>query len=162
MNIPVGRYNSRHLSPISIFVEIHPLNSPLRFYLIDDDDDDRELFRIALDGVDHPTHYDSAASCSDALIALRQAEVKPDVIFLDLNMPEMNGKECLQELKRNAELLHIPVVIFSTSKDPRDKEETKAMGAIQFITKPARTSELKNILTDFIAQLHSQKPNTSA
>lgn len=138
------------------------MNSPLRFYLIDDDDDDRELFRIALNGVEQPTHYDSAASCCDALIALRQAKVKPDVIFLDLNMPEMTGKECLQELKRSAELLHIPVVIFSTSKDPRDKEETKTMGAIQFITKPARTSELKTLLTDFILQLHSQKPNTSA
>ncbi|MBS1624104.1 MAG: response regulator [Bacteroidetes bacterium] len=137
------------------------MNSTLRFYLIDDDEDDRELFRIALSGLDYPTHYDSAGSCCDALVALREAQVKPDVIFLDLNMPEMTGKECLQELKRSAELLHIPVVIFSTSKDPKDKEETRTMGAIHFITKPARTSELKVILTQFIIQLTTQKPNTA-
>lgn len=65
----------------------------------------------------------------------------------------MSGKECLQEFKKSAELLHIPVVIFSTSRDPGDKEETKALGAVNFITKPSRTSELKGILTDFILQL---------
>ena len=131
------------------------MKTPLRFYLIDDDADDRELFKIALNGVDHPTWFGSAASCCDALADLRASETKPDVIFLDLNMPEMSGKECLQELKRTAGLLHIPVVIFSTSKDPRDKEETKTMGDIRFISKPARTSELRVILSDFISQMSS-------
>lgn len=131
------------------------LKDLFRFYLIDDDEDDRELFRIALSGLEIATQYDGAASCCEALVALKKAEVKPDVIFLDLNMPEMTGKECLQELKRSAELLHIPVVIFSTSKDPNDKVETEAMGAVKFISKPSRTSELRAILANFISQINS-------
>ena len=126
----------------------------LTFLLIDDDEDDRELFQIALDELENPVEYTGCDNCSKALEMLENSGTLPDYIFLDLNMPQMGGKQCLAKLKENARLLHIPVVIFSTSADPRDVEETRKLGAIDFITKPSRTSELTKILENFINAHH--------
>ena len=122
----------------------------LTFLLIDDDEDDRELFQIALNELEKPVKYTGCDNCSKALEMLEKCIITPDYIFLDLNMPQMGGKQCLAKLKENAKLLHIPVIIFSTSGDPRDIEETRKLGAIDFITKPSRTSELTKILENFI------------
>ncbi len=106
--------------------------------LIDDDADDRELFREALKQVDPLVICIEADDGDVALFLLNQPDaVLPDVIFLDLNMPRMNGKQCLNEIKQSDALAHIPVVIYTTSKRGVDVEETKNMGAVHFITKPA-------------------------
>lgn len=133
----------------------------LTFLLIDDDEDDRELFQIAIDELEQPINFYGVDSCCKALEQLEQKHVQPDFIFLDLNMPQMSGKECLRKLKESAELLHIPVTIFSTSSDPRDKEETSNLGAFDFITKPSKTSELVKILNEFIStnSEHTLKQN---
>lgn len=131
------------------------LKKALTFLLIDDDEDDRELFQIALEEVENEVRYFGAASGIEALKMLQSIETPPDYIFLDLNMPHMSGRECLKELKKDPELATIPVIIFSTSNDPRDIEETKLLGAIEFITKPEKTSKLTRVLNDFIvSQLH--------
>lgn len=73
----------------------------------------------------------------------------PDYIFLDLNMPGMNGKQCLAEIKNRPHLKDVPVVIFSTSSRPQDIRETEQMGAMAFITKPSSIRSLSSILSDF-------------
>lgn len=124
--------------------------------MIDDDEDDRELFQLALADLDADIHFSEAPSGQSALEFLKGAEPLPDLIFLDLNMPRMSGRECLAELKAQRKLSTIPVVIFSTSSDSRDKKELMALGAIDFITKPSKTSELTRLLEQFIIhQLHS-------
>ena len=105
--------------------------------LIDDDADDRELFREALQQI-APAAHCLEAEDDVALFLLSQPETRlPDVIFLDLNMPRMNGRQCLIEIKQTDTLVHIPVVIYTTSKRVADVEETKNLGAVHFITKPA-------------------------
>lgn len=132
------------------------LKKALFFLLIDDDEDDRELFQIALKEVENDVQYMDATGGLEALQMLRTNETLPDFIFLDLNMPRMSGRECLIEIKNDPRLSSIPVIIFSTSNDPRDVEETKQMGAIEFITKPEKTSKLTRLLSDFIInQLHT-------
>lgn len=132
------------------------MNTNLTFLLIDDDEDDREIFELALENLSDKPNFHSASSCCTALTLLEEGTVKPDFIFLDLNMPQMSGRECLTALKNNIQLSGIPVIIFSTSSDLRDKQETKEMGAIDFITKPAKTSELTRILNEFIINQLSQ------
>jgi CheY-like chemotaxis protein len=66
----------------------------------------------------------------------------PDLIFLDLNMPGMDGKTCLDEIKRIRRASHIPVVVYSTSSYHKDVEETKSLGAAEFINKPSDYTEL--------------------
>lgn len=134
------------------------MNSTLTFLLIDDDEDDRELFELALDDLTDKPAFHSASSCCTALTMLEDGTVKPDFIFLDLNMPQMSGRECLTALKNSIQLAQIPVVIFSTSSDQHDKHETSEMGAIDFITKPAKTSELTRLLNEFIINQESLSP----
>jgi CheY-like chemotaxis protein len=64
----------------------------------------------------------------------------PDVIFLDLNMPLMNGRQFLEEIKKKDGLSHIPVIILSTSSDKSTIEDTRRLGARDFITKPDKLS----------------------
>jgi CheY-like chemotaxis protein len=129
--------------------------------IVDDDLDDQELFELSLGEVDSSIRLITANNGSDALDYLRGDAVHPEIIFLDLNMPRMNGKECLHHLKSDEMLSDIPVVIFSTSSDPRDKKETISNGAMDFITKPARTSELTKLLTEILSRniYRSIKPN---
>ncbi|HKC67299.1 MAG TPA: response regulator [Bacteroidia bacterium] len=134
----------------------------ITFFLIDDDVDDRELFALALQDMDaKPAFYEASMAC-EALSILKNGEVMPDYIFLDLNMPKMNGRECLKELKNTTMLAHIPVIIFSTSSDPRDIAETKAMGAIEFITKPSKTSELTAILNNLLNTIVTKRINQNS
>lgn len=133
------------------------MNTSITFLLIDDDEDDRELFQLALEDLDHKTHFYEAASGRKALKMLENSHAVPDFIFLDLNMPEMNGKECLTILKQDHKYAGIPVIIFSTSSDPTDIKITKELGALDFITKPSKMSELTELLNKFIL---NQIPNT--
>jgi CheY-like chemotaxis protein len=122
----------------------------MNIMLIDDDEDDRDLFQMAINDLDTPVNFTGVENCCDALVMLENKSVKPDYIFLDLNMPQMSGRECLTNLKKSIQLSKIPVIIFSTSSDPTDIKETKDLGAVDFITKPPRTSELTEILKNFI------------
>lgn len=118
--------------------------------LIDDDEDDRGLFELALKDTQADVQFLCSSTCCDALELLQSGSINPDYIFLDLNMPQMSGRECLAELKKNIHLSATPVIIFSTSGDPNDRRDTLNMGAVSFITKPGRTSELTQILKQFI------------
>lgn len=113
------------------------------FFIVDDDIDDQELFMEAVNQVDKSIRCLSYSDSEEALELMKGKKVKlPDVIFLDLNMPKLNGKQCLAELKKHAELRHIPVVIYTTSSEKRDMEETARLGASYFLTKPDKFEEL--------------------
>lgn len=126
--------------------------------LIDDDMDDQEIFALALEEVDDSYACVTASSAQDALEKLRdKRNPVPDYIFLDLNMPRMNGKECLTEIKKFEHLRHIPVVIYSTSSMKHDILETKKLGAFDFITKPFNMNDLVKVLHEFFDRTTSVK-----
>ena len=77
---------------------------------------------------------------------LKRKEVHPDLIFLDLNMPKMNGQEFLSKIKEELPLRDIPVVIFSTSGSYRNIKSTMDLGALEYITKPYRFDQLVSVL----------------
>ena len=82
----------------------------------------------------------------EAIDHLKKIPPPPSLIFLDLNMPFMNGFECLVELKKINQYKEIPVIIFTTSNHPVDMERTMAMGAKIFLTKPPDFEILKKKL----------------
>src|SRR3954470_20640516 len=100
------------------------------YYIIlaDDDADDRELFREALNET-HKTMFKTAKDGLSLMQLLKDGKELPDAIFLDLNMPRMNGHECLKEIKKDKHLRKIPVLIYSTSKSPEYIQETYENGA---------------------------------
>ena len=108
------------------------------FLLVDDDNDNCEFFGEALNEVAPNIEFFMANNGEDALNKLRKDSFKiPDIIFLDLNMPRMDGKNFLKELKKDSTLKEIPVVIYTTSSNQKDIDETKALGAFYFLTKPS-------------------------
>lgn len=111
--------------------------------IIDDDDDDRSLFSDALGEVSSTVKCVSVSDGQEGLEILRDArQALPDLIFLDLNMPRLNGKQCLAEIKKIPELAHIPVIMYSTTKRIEDVEETQKLGAAYFLTKPALFNDI--------------------
>jgi len=71
---------------------------------------------------------------------------RPDLILLDLNMPLKDGREALEEIKRDAKLRLIPIVVLTTSKSDEDLQSTYELGASGFITKPPSFSSLRETI----------------
>lgn len=118
-----------------------------RILLIDDDTDDRELFCEALATVDPVIVCDYAIDGAEALLRLVNKELsEPDIIFLDINMPVMNGWQFLRKLKNEDAYKHIPVIVYSTSSNLRDRQIADEMGALCFITKPHAFRILQSLL----------------
>jgi CheY-like chemotaxis protein len=121
------------------------------FFIADDDADDQELFIKALKVIDVDCRCITAVNGIEALEKLQSGDGSlPDFIFLDLNMPRLNGKQCLAAIKKDDKLTHIPVIIYSTSAHSRDVQETKELGAFSFLQKPNKFDDLAHALTDII------------
>ena len=120
---------------------------PKTCLLIDDDFDDQEIFALALEKVDSEFQCIIANNGYEGLKYLNNtSNVLPSYIFLDLNMPLMNGKECLIEIKKHSSLKNIPVIIYTTSSLQDDIIQTRKLGAADFITKPSSIPELSRKL----------------
>src|ERR1041384_3417827 len=119
--------------------------------IVDDDDDDRIFFCEALHEIDPAIKFIIAKDGAEALDFLSKSDVLPDFIFLDLNMPRMNGKKCLEELKKSDRFFQIPVVMYSTSKNEERSEETKKLGALAFIKKPVLFDDIREIISHVIS-----------
>jgi len=117
--------------------------------IIDDDVEDQEIFCAALSQVSPQVDCVALTNAMEALLKLKSKELAPDAIFLDLNMPIMSGQEFLIEIKQIEQLHCIPVIIFTTSASPATIQETKELGAADFITKPHSYDELLKIITAF-------------
>lgn len=117
--------------------------------LIDDDIDDREIFELAVGQADKNVRCVFAKDGVDAMEQLNYVAFIPQYIFLDLNMPRMDGKQCLREIRKLPRLDHVPVVIYSTSADNVDKEDVRALGATDYLIKQSSISALSAALAEF-------------
>jgi CheY-like chemotaxis protein len=81
----------------------------------------------------------------------------PDLIFLDLNMPKMDGRQCLAEIKKLPRLEQIPVIIYSTSADDREIGSLLAAGASAWLSKPTDLRVLVSQLSGYLAPFIENK-----
>ena len=129
--------------------------------LAEDDPDDRELFLEAVAIVD-PGIYVATVDNGEKLIDhLKEDEQPPDCIFLDLNMPRRSGKECLKEIRKNKKTQRIPVIVYSTSMNARDVDDTFEFGASCFIRKPGTFRELTDVLKTHLTYLFLRSDHTT-
>lgn len=120
-------------------------------FLIDDDEDDRDIFTIALENANDTYECVAAKNGVDALNIINEDNsFNPEFIFIDLNMPYMSGKECLQSIKSNSRFSATPIIMYTTSSFGKDVEETKLLGASHFLVKPPGVSSLTKLLTDIL------------
>lgn len=117
---------------------------------IDDDQDDTELFFLAAMEAAENVAVEVFFDSRKALEKLISSTVFPDAIFLDLNMPVMDGFEFLQEIKSHEDLKFIPVIILSTSSQQHTREAAIKLGAQGFITKPSNYYQLVDILKSYL------------
>jgi CheY-like chemotaxis protein len=110
--------------------------------LVDDDADDQLFFLDAINAIDKSLRCDVANNGLEAMTRLNN-DLPPSAIFLDLNMPKMNGYECLQQIKKSDALKQIPVIIFTTTNNPKEAERTRQLGAASFLTKTSDFKKLK-------------------
>lgn len=121
------------------------------FALADDDSDDANLFQEALLEINPEIIVERATTGLELLDKMKSRDFHiPDIIFLDINMPGMNGWDCLSQLKNDSHLRMIPVIMYSTSSNVYDKTKATKLGADYFYTKPDTYQELKKFLARLI------------
>lgn len=128
------------------------------YLIVDDDADDIEFFCEAIDNLDKSATCYIAHDGEEALKILRKkSDALPDYIFLDLNMPRMDGKTCLSEIKNNSTLKHLPVIIYTTSNHQKDRDETALLGASHYMVKPTSYKALqRGIIKAVVAVVESK------
>ena|GEM_PF-130366 len=123
------------------------MHEKITCFLIDDDEDDQEIFTLALGNVDEAIHCITANDGIEALHTLNlDNNFIPDFIFLDLNMVRMNGLECLVEIRKIQRLQNTPIIIYSTSSEEKDISATRQLGAADYIIKPPSMFQLEKRL----------------
>ncbi len=128
--------------------------------LCDDDDDDRFFFKDAIREVDSSLLVKTVNNCEQLIRTLHDAENIPDLLFLDLNMPRIDGKQCLEQIRQNPKFEKLPVIIYSTSAHGTDIDETYAKGANLYLQKSSNFSTFKNIITEVLTsdRLNTKPP----
>jgi len=116
--------------------------------IIDDDPDDREIFMMCVNKISDTIDCVTAKNGVDALELLEnKTDLTPDFIFLDVNMPKMNGIECLKHLRKIDRLRNSKIFMYSTTSEGGIIKQSKELGAQDFIVKPVKISELREILS---------------
>jgi len=126
------------------------MDKPKYVFIIDDDDDDIVILKDAIKECAPEISCDSAGTCKEAILKLKDSWLKPDIIFMDLNMPIISGKQCIGMLKGDILLADIPVVVYSTSSNPNDINAAKQLGAQHYIIKPSDYKEVCEAVSEVI------------
>ncbi|PZF71282.1 response regulator [Taibaiella soli] len=114
---------------------------------VDDDADEFVFYLGALKALGTEYVATLAPGGQEALSGIVQAA--PDIIFVDYNMPKMNGIECIAALKKLL-VKSIPMILVSTGMSPRLQDEGKAAGALACIAKPSSVEAFKNMLDHYL------------
>lgn len=110
--------------------------------MVDDDPEDVFTVRRALQGSDLNGEFTAVSSGAELFELLEMSgKPKPDAIFLDINMPRMNGLAVLEHLKTARQWSDIPVIMLTTSDNEFDQIASKQVGAADFVTKRASMKE---------------------
>ncbi|MFP9112959.1 response regulator [Flavobacterium sp. RHBU_3] len=125
--------------------------SPLKnIYLADDDRDDAELFQEALSEITSGYSLNVFTDGRALIDAVVVADVLPDIIFIDVNMPRLGGLDALCELRENAALRQVPVIIYSTSSSMAYVSKAHEGGANFYFVKPSDFTSLCSQISHFL------------
>lgn len=114
---------------------------PAEILLVEDNDNDVELTRIGFKRARFAVNLHHVADGEECMAFLRkQGEFAgvptPDLVLLDLNMPRMDGREVLEEVSRDDDLKHLPIVVLTTSDSEKDVVSSYKLRCSSYIVKP--------------------------
>src|SRR5579863_1129472 len=128
------------------------MNNTFNILMADDDIEDIQLTKEILGDIESTINFQSVRD-GESLINLLNTQkdsskktTLPHLILLDLNMPVMDGREALKEIKNNDSLRKIPVAIFTTSQSRNDIEKAYTLGANCYVIKPSAYVDWENTL----------------
>ncbi|MGO4920205.1 response regulator [Maribacter spongiicola] len=132
----------------------------LNVFLADDDSDDRTFFSDALREIPIKTKISEFNNGVDLMAGLlSETNETPDVIFLDLKMPMMDGFECLADIRELEKYANTPVIIYSTSYHPKEIIRLDEMGASLYLQKPSSYNQLKTLLHKCLSYVNNNEGN---
>jgi DNA-binding NtrC family response regulator len=117
--------------------------------LIDDDIDDCDVFGQALQLVSNSLQLSYIHQSEAVLTAI--AAFQPDLIFLDINLPRISGFDCLNEIQKSGKFANIPIIMYSSSDNPKEVHAAYGLGATLYFRKPSNFTQLVQSLKDIIA-----------
>src|SRR6476661_995347 len=113
-------------------------------FYVDDDPDDLQLFKEVAESFGEKVCVFQFPELM--LYSLNHPPPVPSIIFVDLNMPSMNGFEVIKKIKNSPVLRSLPIIVYSTSSRLDDVLHCRELGASLFVTKPTRISDLKKVI----------------
>jgi response regulator RpfG family c-di-GMP phosphodiesterase len=136
-------------------------NTNYTIYLADDDRDDREFFQEVLQEISADINFISFDNGVDLMKQLLDRNNKlPNFIFLDLNMPLMNGEECLDDIRSLSYVDNVPIIIYSTSMDPSKAKHLRERGANLYLKKPNTFNDLKLAVSHCLHYADANTPDS--
>ncbi|MCH7609896.1 MAG: response regulator [Chloroflexi bacterium] len=124
-------------------------------WIIDDDDEMNHAVRLMLELLDFEVlTYRAARPAAKMLLDGR----RPDLIVLDINMPEVTGMDFLEFLGMRAELKGLPVIMLSTEASDVRVNEAMKLGASGFVSKPVTIEELETVIAKALPEQRKRKP----
>lgn len=124
------------------------LNTTPSVWVVDDDEDDQIFIQSAFEDIDKEIFVLPLTDGDQLLPRLTNCDKLPQLILLDINMTRQNGFDTLAQLRNTSAFAHLPVVMMTTSSDNADRQRSLALGANQFLTKPANYNQLVNLVKD--------------
>ncbi|PKA99820.1 response regulator receiver domain-containing protein [Flavobacteriaceae bacterium MAR_2009_75] len=131
----------------------------MNIFLADDDEDDRIFFSDALKEIPLDSQVKTFSNGVELMAELHSEIPLPEVIFLDLNMPMMDGFECLEDIRAVDKFKTIPVIIYSISLHKKDVARLEEMGATRYLKKPSSYNQLKTMLYKCLSPIRDQNFN---
>ena len=124
---------------------------PLVVLVVEDDPADVALIHDAFAGQELPSRLHHVPDGGEALAFLRREDPyqdvpRPDLILLDLTMPRVDGRQVLTEVKSDAALTVIPVIVFTTSATDTDVLDSYGLHANAYVTKPIDLDDFDRVL----------------
>ena len=127
----------------------------LNILLVEDNEVNVKLVEEALKKIEHPVLLETVQDGAEAINFITKKEpyenvFKPQIILLDKNMPNMNGLEFLTHIKKEKSLAKIPVLMFTTSTNPKDFEDCYELGVNTYFVKPIKFDQYVGLLDKII------------
>ena len=119
-------------------------------WLADDDADGRLVFEIAIKEVSPQAYLHTVDDGLQLLNQLKSCQTLPYLLFLDLNMPCKNGKECLAEIREQKQFETLPIIVYSSSDHINDVNHAYGLGANLFVKKPGKYGDMVDLLKEVL------------
>ena len=112
------------------------MSKPIEIIIVDDDHDDQEFLKFAISEVIPESKIISFFNGSDVVAYISDGKHKPHVIFMDLNLPKLDGETATVTIRKNSNYINVPIIVLSTCTDPAKMEDLKRVGANEYYCKP--------------------------